>query len=95
MNKAQLLLIQLAEECNEVAQRVSKALRFGLDEIQDGQNLNNAERIMGEFADLIGVYEILRDSGVLSEVDRNAVSTKKKKVIYFAAYSEILFNAEI
>ena len=42
----------LHEECNEVGQRISKAQRFGLDEIQEGQSLTNAERIAIEVGDL-------------------------------------------
>lgn len=45
MKRHEHLLSILAEECCEVGQRVSKALRFGLDEVQPGQDLSNAERI--------------------------------------------------
>jgi len=65
MNKQEHYLTCLAEECNEVAQRVSKALRFGLAEVQDGQGLNNAERISVELNDLLAVAEILHEMGVI------------------------------
>ena len=80
MNRTDHLLIILAEECNEVAQRVSKALRFGLSEIQKGQEADNAERIIYELSDLIAVYEILRDENLLPTVDGYDLSEKKKKV---------------
>jgi NTP pyrophosphatase (non-canonical NTP hydrolase) len=59
MNRTEHLLACLAEECAEVAQRVSKALRFGLDEVQPGQASDNADRIADELGDLISVVEIL------------------------------------
>lgn len=60
MNRTEYLLCCLAEECTEVGQRVSKALRFGLREVQPMQPLNNAERIREEMRDLLAV-------GALSE----------------------------
>lgn len=65
MNRPEHLLVCLAEECTEVGQRVSKALRFGLSEIQSGQPLTNAERIAEEMRDLFAVATILQSEGVL------------------------------
>ena len=78
MNRTEHLLSCLAEECCEVGQRVSKALRFGLGEVQKGQPLTNAERIAEECADLVAVYEILRAEGALSapEIDIDAKRAK-------------------
>jgi len=42
LNRAEYLLSVLAEECCEVAQRATKAQRFGLREIQPDQPFNNA-----------------------------------------------------
>lgn len=67
MNRAEHLLACLAEECAEVAQRVSKALRFGLGEIQPGQASDNADRIAEELGDLFSVAEILVNEGLLPE----------------------------
>jgi len=87
MNREQHLLLCLAEECAEVAQRASKALRFGLDEVQPGQELTNEERLWQEMNDLAGVAEMiisLRRKGGLS---RSAVDAKKAKVEKFLRYS--------
>lgn len=65
MNRTEHLLSCLAEECCEVGQRVSKALRFGLSEVQAGQPLTNADRIVEELGDLWGVALMLADEGVL------------------------------
>lgn len=61
------LLVCLAEECNEVAHRVAKALRFGLGEVQAGQNLTNAERIVEEMRDLRAVFSMLQVNGVFAK----------------------------
>jgi hypothetical protein len=65
MNRAEHLLSCLAEECAEVGQRVSKALRFGLSEVQAGQEMTNATRIAAELRDLISVARILCEEGIL------------------------------
>ncbi|VTT98915.1 Uncharacterized protein OS=Acidovorax sp. KKS102 GN=C380_18230 PE=4 SV=1 [Gemmataceae bacterium] len=59
MTRTEHLLTILAEESAEVAQRVSKALRFGLAEIEPGQEKTNAQRIMDEVNDFIAVYQML------------------------------------
>lgn len=65
MTENEHLLSCLAEECAEVAQRVSKVLRFGLDEVQPGQELNNAQRLAGELIDLQAVLIMLQDRGII------------------------------
>lgn len=59
MTRTEHLLVILSEECSEVAQRCSKALRFGLEEIQPGQDKTNAQRIMDEINDLVATYQML------------------------------------
>lgn len=90
MTRTDHLLWILAEECCEVAQRASKAARFGLDEVQPGQELTNALRIVGELADLMAVMEMIRDENpfVLSyENFDEMIAAKKTKVETFLAYS--------
>jgi NTP pyrophosphatase (non-canonical NTP hydrolase) len=65
VTRTEHLLSCLAEECNEVAQRVSKALRFGLSEVQKGQDRTNAQRVVDEFIDLLSVMTVLHREGVL------------------------------
>lgn len=62
MTREEHLLTCLSEECAEVAQRVSKALRFGLNEVQAGQPLTNAQRIAEELGDLFAVVTICNDA---------------------------------
>lgn len=92
MNRKEHLLDIAAEECAEVAQRCSKALRFGVDEIQPGQNLTNAERILEEFIDLCAVFEMLEAEGVLSisttdHILEAKLDSKKKRVEQMLQYS--------
>jgi len=91
MNNVEHLLTILSEECSEISKecsdvsvRVSKALRFGLDEIQPGQLLSNAERIALELADLLAVAEVLEDAGVITRVQ---VDRKKAKLKHFMDYA--------
>lgn len=83
MTRTDHLLTILAEECAEVAQRASKALRFGLGEIQPGQALTNLERIEEELGDLIAVARMLG----LAPSERT-LADKPAKVERFLDYSE-------
>lgn len=82
------LLLCLSEECAEVAQRVSKALRFTLDEIQPGQEKTNAERIAEEMDDLFAVYEMLNEKGILRHSITERRELKMIKLEKFMAYSQ-------
>ena len=88
MKLQEMLLTLLQEECNEVAQRATKAIRFGIDEIQEGQLHTNAERIIYEFNDLVAVMELLNGHGLISDFyDRVAIQEKKKKIAKYLNYS--------
>lgn len=80
MTEEQLLLTIVSEECNETGQRASKAIRFGLQEVQAGQTLNNAERLLYEFNDLVAVMEILFDTRIEKLLDPAMINQKKDKV---------------
>lgn len=51
------LLIILIEECAEVAQRATKMLRFGVEEIQPEQPDTNRLRLSDEAGDLYALLE--------------------------------------
>lgn len=91
MNRKEYLLVKLAEECNEVAQRVTKALTFSLEEVQDGQGLSNAQRIEQEYIDLVTTYQLLQQNGWLPEIDvekaEEAAAKKIEKLEFYANYS--------
>lgn len=92
MNRLQFLLNLVAEECTEVGQRASKAIRFGLDEVQKGQELNNKERLHLELTDLIAVVLLLNQEYDfdfdLIHFDWSAIKAKHEKIEEFYEYSK-------
>lgn len=99
MNRFEFLMMKVSEECNEIGQRASKAAQFGIDEIQDGQNLTNEERLINEFDDLLVIFEILMEEGFInrdiyskySENDELFVK-KLQKIEKYYNYSKKLGN---
>lgn len=91
MNRKEHLLTIAAEEALEVAHRISKAKRFGLAEVQPGQPLDNAQRIVDEWLDLQASMEMLMAEGLLPSPDAatsaQAKLAKCEKVERFLAYS--------
>lgn len=82
MNEKEHLLTVLTEECAEVAQRACKAARFGLTEIQPGQDEDNTRRLERELADLLAVADLL---GLrVREEDKAAKIEKLKKFMAYA-----------
>jgi NTP pyrophosphatase (non-canonical NTP hydrolase) len=75
MTRTDHLLTILAEECAEVSQRVTKALRFGIHEHQHGYAPND-ERLLSELDDLYTAVKMLVDVGVL---ERSPHPTKGKE----------------
>ena len=89
MNKIEHLLTCLAEECAEVIQRVTKANRFGLAEIEPGQDFTNAQRIVQELYEVKAVVETLKAEGALaSGLDAIAIMQKKEKIRRYMEYAE-------
>ena len=87
MNLQEHLLTCLAEECMETAQRITKALRFGLHEVQPGQRLSNLDRIGLEYGDFLAVKQLLTEHGVEIRTNLDHVAAKKDKVMKFAQYA--------
>jgi hypothetical protein len=91
VNRIDHLLTIAAEECAEIAQRISKAQRFGLREVQPGQDDNNAKRIMLEVSDLLAVLDMVDEEtlGALNfedDVDKLRAA-KRAKVERFLEHS--------
>lgn len=88
MTKQEWLLTQLADECVEAAQRCHKAIQFGLNEVQEGQELTNADRLHQELTDIHAVIEMLANQNMISEYFlSSAVLTKKQKVLKHMEYA--------
>lgn len=92
MTRTEHLLSIVAEECAEVAQRCSKALRFGLTEVQPGQPLNNAERIAVEYTDLVAAMILLSREcgGALPNIADENLEMKRQKIEHYLEYSRVV-----
>lgn len=97
LTRKQYLLQCLQEECMEVAERASKAVRFGLDEVPALEHLpgnvdryNNAQMIMGEVNDLMGVLHLLWVEDIIPTIDYDRVILKTAKVEKYMTYSRKL-----
>jgi len=91
MTRTELLLTVLSEECTEVGQRACKAIRFGLNEVQEGQEKTNAERLIYEFNDLLAVMYQLKDDGLIDRiVDPEMIRLKREKMDKWIKYSNEL-----
>ena len=88
MDKREHLLTCLAEECAEVQQAISKALRFGLGDGYPGTDRTNEGDLLNELNDLFAVVEMLHDVGIWWRIDSEAVAAKKARVEKFMAYAE-------
>lgn len=95
MTLTEHLLTILIEECNETAQRATKALRFGMKETQPEQDLNNEQRIIYEFNDIVATMEMLQGTGafrngkgvLLNIIDYKMIEAKKEKILKYIAYA--------
>lgn len=75
----QYLLNLVQEECAEIAQRASKAIRFGLKQTQSGQIENNAQRLVREVVDLSAVLKLLEERGAIENpYDMDAMLFQKE-----------------
>lgn len=82
MTKEEYLLLYAAEECLEIAHRICKSLRFTLMEIEPNQSKTNKERIMDEFADLLGVISRLQHEGILPKLTEEFADKVTEKATY-------------
>lgn len=53
------ILIILQEECAEVIVEISKCFRFGPDQMMEGLNVTNIQRLQKELGDLQAMIELL------------------------------------
>lgn len=80
------LLEILIEECAEVQQRATKMLRFGVEEVQPGQELTNAQRLAEEFGDLRVIATRCQEAGMLPQ--ESVWSGMERKRLQLAKYMQ-------
>lgn len=89
MNRVEYLLGKIAEECCEVGQRAIKAQRFGINEVQPGQELSNRRRLQLELADLEASIQMLeKETGESFSALAEDIYSHTYKVEQFMEYSE-------
>lgn len=91
MNRKQFLLVKVAEEAIETAQRAMKASYFGLEQTQVGQPLDNRQRLVYEFNDLLAV---MRMAGIDTRPDEIQIAAKIEKLNGYMALSVALGEVE-
>ena len=92
MKKAEHLLICLTEECAELQQAISKALRFGLDDGNPNGTTTNAQDIIRECLDVTALIELITDDEAIVESPSTeeafkAIKEKKEKVKKYMDYA--------
>lgn len=80
MNLHEHHLVLLMEECAEAAQRASKQMRFGRDEVQPGQDKPNHERLRDELLDVLACVRFLELSGQIAYIfDKDVEAHMQRK----------------
>ena len=89
MTREDMLLVKLMEECGEVIQACSKALRFGLTDIHPRGYEHNSVCISREFLDACTVVDILKEEGSIPNY-RTCPEARKGKVEKYMKVSQEL-----
>ncbi len=80
------IITTLIEEAAEVIQRGTKLNRFGIEEVQPGQDLTNAQRLAHEIGDFLGMIEIALKAGI---IDNNEIEVGRvRKHARFEKYRQ-------
>ncbi len=89
-NRIQEVMDILQEECAEVIQIVSKIRRFGIDENHWKNGGLNREHLEGEIGDVLAMFELLKDMGVVNSF--NIEQAKLAKFEKLKVWSNIYKN---
>ena len=76
------ILTILQEECAEVIVEVSKCFRFGPDQMMEGVDVTNMQRLQKELGDLQAMIELLIDNkvGITTQGLKEAKKAKFEKL---------------
>lgn len=91
MREIENLCIVAMEECAELQQALSKSLRFGFDNYNpDTPEKTNKVDVLNEYYQLVGVMEMLIDSGWVGRFSQeNIEAIKQKKRCMVSDYKEL------
>ena len=90
MKPADYLMLCLGEEGSELAQAVSKVLRFTPDDSAIIHGPTNMERLIMEYNDILAVVEMLKEHGVDIPRVQTLIDHKKERLATYMRYSERL-----
>ena len=85
------ILTILQEECAEVIVDISKCFRFGPDQIMEGQELTNLQRLEKELGDVEAMVELLQDLKV-GITKQGTFEAKLKKFQKLKQWSNLNIN---
>jgi hypothetical protein len=85
------VLTILQEECAEVIVDISKCFRFGPDQIMEGQELSNIQRLEKELGDVEAMIELLKDLKV-GVTKQGITEAKIKKFQKLKQWSNLKIN---
>ena len=85
------VLTILQEECAEVIVDISKCMRFGPDQMMEGQQLTNLQRLEKEIGDVQAMIELLVDLKVGIN-DQGLFEAKMKKFQKLKQWSNLTIN---
>ncbi|WP_207694161.1 hypothetical protein DOK67_0001893 [Enterococcus sp. DIV0212c] len=93
MRKNEYLALVAMEECAEIQQALSKAIRFGFDDHHPSRvDENNEEQMLTEFYQLTAMIEELQKQGIITCLSEEKIEVIKQnkieKVYEFMAYSK-------
>jgi len=72
------ILTILQEECAEVIVEVSKCFRFGPDQMMQGKDVSNIQRLEKELGDLLAMVELLVDKNIGVSTEGLEIASKAK-----------------
>ena len=85
------VLTILQEECAEVIVDISKCFRFGPDQIMEGKELTNLQRLEKELGDVEAMIELLQDLKV-GVTKQGVFEAKMKKFQKLKQWSNLKIN---
>jgi NTP pyrophosphatase (non-canonical NTP hydrolase) len=85
------ILTILQEECAEVIVEVSKCFRFGPDQMMQGADVSNIQRLEKELGDLLAMVELLVDKDIGVSTDGLELASKAK-FVKLKQWSNIIIN---
>lgn len=85
------ILIILQEECAEVIVEISKCFRFGPDQMMQGLEETNIQRLQKELGDLLAMIELIMENNV-GITHQGLQEAKKAKFKKLKQWSNLVIN---